>query len=485
MIAPLPENEAQRLEALQQTGLLDSSPEEDFDALARLASVICGTPIATITLIDRSRQWFKANIGQQNSETSRDIAFCSHTILQSDLFVVEDALEDPRFAENPLVLADPSIRFYAGMPLHTDDGLRLGTLCVIDRTPRGLSSEQRQALHLLAEQANRQINLRRQRRILEARIADTSLVEKELRASQALFHAFMDNSPFVGFMKDSEGRMVYYNQRCAERFQIGRDTWLGKSDAELWPKEHASSLRSNDLAVLRKWSTMIVEEKADHPQNGTVYWRSYKFPFRDSEGREYVATLAVDITSDKETERQIRSYQRALEAANEKLLAMAVTDSLTGLANRRAFESTLEREYAIARRYGQPLSLLMLDIDNFKAFNDRFGHDQGDRVLTCVADVIRKSFRSSDFCTRYGGEEFAVILPNTPKQSAAESAERVRATVAGSDLDGHRVTISIGLATLESANWSKAEVFRHADEALYNAKGNGKNQVAVYGKTPA
>jgi diguanylate cyclase (GGDEF)-like protein/PAS domain S-box-containing protein len=479
MIAALPENEAERLRVLGQTGLLDTRPEDDFDTLVRLASVICGTPIALITLVDRHRQWFKANVGMATSETPRDIAFCAHTILQPDLFIVGDATADPRFSGNPLVLSDPSIRFYAGVPLETAEGLRLGTLCVIDRSPRVLSASQRQSLQLLAEQANKQINLRRQQHALEATIAHSSLVEKELRASQALFHAFMDNSPFVGFMKDAAGRMVYYNQRCADRFQIDRDAWLGKSDHELWPGEIAATLRANDLAVMRQWSTMVVEEQADPAQDTPAHWRSYKFPFRDTEGREYVAAFAVDITTDKEAERQIRDYQRALEDANERLRTLAVTDALTGLGNRRAFEGALEREHAIARRYDQPLSLLVLDIDDFKSFNDRFGHDDGDRVLQCVAGVVQKSFRATDYCARYGGEEFAVILPNTPKQSAAESAERLRMAIGDCELYANPISISIGLATMHSTDWTKAEFFRRADEALYKAKRDGKNRVAV------
>jgi diguanylate cyclase (GGDEF)-like protein/PAS domain S-box-containing protein len=480
MIAIMPENETERLEALRQTGLLDSSPENEFDSLTRLAAVICGAPIALISLIDKDRQWFKSNVGLESiPETSRDIAFCAHTIGQADLFVVPDATKDPRFARNPLVLNDPSIRFYAGAPLETEDGLRLGSLCVIDRHPRELTPQQYEGLRLLAEQANKQINLRLQQRLLEGAVAQGTVIEKELRASQALFHAFMDNSPFVGFMKDASGRMAYYNQRCADRFQIDRQAWLGKTDEELWPAEVAVKLRANDQAVLRQWTTMVFEERANPSEDSDNHWRSYKFPFRDSLGREYVATFAVDITADKLAEEQIRNYQHALEEANERLLALSVTDSLTGLGNRRAFEAAFDREFAVASRYNQALSLLVADIDNFKLFNDSYGHEEGDRVLRFVAEIVRKCFRTTDFCARYGGEEFAILLPNTSKQSAAESAERFRLAVADCDLDGRSIRVSVGLATLESISGVREDLFRRADDALYAAKRSGKNQVCV------
>jgi PAS domain-containing protein len=231
MKANLPVNEVDRLLAVEQTGLMDSAPDDEFDCLVRLASVVCETPIALVTLVDHRRQWFKARIGLESTETSRDIAFCAHTILQPDLFQVRDATLDPRFCDNPLVTGELGIRFYAGVPLNTAEGLHVGTLCVIDRSPRDLLPGQLEALHLLADQVKKHINLRTQRNMLAIALAATSTVEQELRRSQSLFHAFMDHAPFLGFMKDAEGKLVYYNQRLADRFSIGRQDWVGKGDA--------------------------------------------------------------------------------------------------------------------------------------------------------------------------------------------------------------------------------------------------------------
>lgn len=162
MTAPVPENEAARLEALRQYEILDTDPEESFNDLTRLAAYICETPIALITLVDSDRQWFKARIGLDAKETSRDISFCSHAIMQDGPFVVRDALDDKRFRANPLVLADPYIRFYAGSPLMSPEGFKIGTLCVIDREPRELSPKQMAALKILGNQVITQLDLRRE-----------------------------------------------------------------------------------------------------------------------------------------------------------------------------------------------------------------------------------------------------------------------------------------------------------------------------------
>ncbi|WP_418317115.1 adenylate/guanylate cyclase domain-containing protein [Piscinibacter sakaiensis] len=159
--APLPPDEQERLDELHRFEILDTLAESEYDDLVFLASKICGTPIALVSLVDENRQYFKARVGLAASETPRDVAFCAHAILKPELMVVNDAAADERFADNPLVKSDPNIRFYAGTPLITPAGHAMGTLCVIDRVPRTLDDGQREALRALGRQVEALLSLRR------------------------------------------------------------------------------------------------------------------------------------------------------------------------------------------------------------------------------------------------------------------------------------------------------------------------------------
>lgn len=165
---PVPLNEAERLQALKDYNIMDSLSEEEFDRLTRLASAICGVPIALVSLVDENRQWFKSRVGLDAPETPRDISFCQYAIMGDSLFQIEDAIADERFRNNPLVTGDPNIRFYAGYPLIDPNGLALGSLCVIDRKPRKLSPEQQTALKILADEVVAQIVAKKDKVELES-----------------------------------------------------------------------------------------------------------------------------------------------------------------------------------------------------------------------------------------------------------------------------------------------------------------------------
>ena len=183
-------NESERLQALARYRILDTEPERAFDDLTMLASEICGTPMALITLIDARRQWFKSRVGVSVAETERSVAFCTHAIEQRDIYIVPDARSHDLFRDNPFVVGDPRIRFYAGSPLVTSDGHALGTLCVLDRVPRTLTPDQLDALAALRRQVEAQLELRRNlvelRDALEARTraeAEQARLIAELRTA--------------------------------------------------------------------------------------------------------------------------------------------------------------------------------------------------------------------------------------------------------------------------------------------------------------
>ena len=181
-IPEIPKNESARLAVLKKHEILDTVSEQEFDDIARLASQICAVPIALISLVDENRQWFKSKIGLSATETPRDISFCAHAINNVSLFEVQNALEDDRFFDNPLVTGGPDIRFYAGMPITTADGLNLGTLCVLDQVPRKLTESQRIAMQSLShlvmrliegrtlalQQTRNEVQLQRKQQALQA-----------------------------------------------------------------------------------------------------------------------------------------------------------------------------------------------------------------------------------------------------------------------------------------------------------------------------
>jgi GAF domain-containing protein len=186
MAAASPSVEAARIAALNRYAILDTEPEQSFDDLVTLAAHICKTPMAMLSLVDEHRQWFKSKVGVQVRETPREVSICTHAIQQDDLFVVPDTWQDPRFRDNPLVVGEPRVRFYAGAPLINEDGFALGTLCVVDREPRELDEDQKNALLSLRRLALAQMELRQNLRLLKDALNDRTKEEhaRELEVRQ-------------------------------------------------------------------------------------------------------------------------------------------------------------------------------------------------------------------------------------------------------------------------------------------------------------
>ncbi|HEV2695849.1 MAG TPA: GAF domain-containing protein [Verrucomicrobiae bacterium] len=184
MKASLPKNEGQRIKVLWQYDVLDTVPEKEFDELTELARLICGAPVAMISLVDENRQWFKSKLGVNIKETSRDVSMCAHAILGKDLLIVPDATKDKRFKDNPLVVSGPKVRFYAGAPLISPSGHALGTLCVVDKVARTLTTDQKRALKILARHVMAQLELRHHSRELAEAKAEIVRLSQPVKISK-------------------------------------------------------------------------------------------------------------------------------------------------------------------------------------------------------------------------------------------------------------------------------------------------------------
>jgi two-component system cell cycle response regulator len=205
-------------------------------------------------------------------------------------------------------------------------------------------------------------------------------------------------------------------------------------------------------------------------------------PYADAELR---ARISVALRA-REEQRELRRRNQQLESKLQHVLALATTDALTGLYNRRRFGEALDHECAVTKRYKSPLSFLMLDLDHFKVVNDTHGHEAGDEVLRMVADLLRQSLREVDLPARIGGDELAILLPQTPKDRAETVAQRIRTAVEATPIeyDGRRihVTASVGIADDSDVELGDSDaLMRAADRALYQAKLAGRNRVVLYG----
>ena len=218
----IPANESDRQAALDRYQILDTLPEQVYDDLAKLAADICGVPIALISLIDRDRQWFKSRVGLDVTETPRDISFCGHVVFENAVLNVPDTTKDPRFVDNPLVMDDPSIRFYAGVPLTTDDQYTLGTLCVIDSQPRELTPQQISQLESLSRLVISQLELRRNEQV------------------SRLLKSVVESSNDAIITTTLDGIITSWNLAATKLFGYSADEMVGKSVFILIPPHRVS-----------------------------------------------------------------------------------------------------------------------------------------------------------------------------------------------------------------------------------------------------
>jgi len=307
----IPQNEAERLHALRALQILDSSHEERFDRVTRLARRLFGVPISLVSLIDEDRQWFKSAQGLEVAETSREVSFCGHAINQTGLFIVPNALDDERFQDNPLVTDAPNIRFYAGYVLKIRQGINIGTLCLIDSKPRDMDEEDRQLLQDLGE-----------------------MIEQEIKSIQ-----------------------------------------------------------------------------------------------------------------------------------------LATLDELTLISNRRGFMTLVDHSMKVCRRNKLPISVVLFDLNKFKAINDTYGHHEGDFALVAFAQIMLDSFRDCDVIARLGGDEFVVMLLDSDEARIGTVLDRFKNAAANANRTfdkPYRIEYSVGVAHFPHDTQESIEkMIEAADNAMF------------------
>jgi diguanylate cyclase (GGDEF)-like protein len=462
--ATIPFEESNRIAALHALALLDSAPEKEFDALVALAAELLGCPTALLNLIDRDRLWIKASTTPMPGEIGRDIAYCDHTIRQSQPLVVEDLSRDPRFSDNPLTV-EGGHRFYAGTAIHVldDAGVRqpIGALCVVGDTPRSLSAAGRAALAHLASVAEALIAARRTAvKAIEIATAGERLVERLAHKDRVFRQAeriaaigswrlvladhaleWSDNVYRIhglphGVKPGLDRALDFYPDYA----RPGVSAALARSMATGEPFEVESDFITAD-GRLRRVRSMGEAELAD----GKV-----------------VALVGVfqDITDRHALETQLRRS--------------ADTDALTGIANRAKFDRELQRAMDRARHGGTALLLALADLDGFKAINDTLGHGAGDDVLRLTGAALSEPWLRGSVGARIGGDEFAVIVED-PALLADPEGLRLRIEQAlhvSIEVGGMTMSSagSVGIALFDAECRSLRDFARRADTMLYAAK---------------
>ncbi|GGY73338.1 sensor domain-containing phosphodiesterase [Marinobacter zhanjiangensis] len=504
--------ETRRLAALKRLGILDTPPTERFERLTRMAQRFYQVPVALFTLIDEDRQWFKSKQGLEVDQTPRSIAFCDYAILEDELFIVEDASQDARFRDNPLVTGKPHIRFYAGMPVREPGGFKIGTLCIIDKVPRRIPEFELDVLRSLAslieDEVERAYHDGQQQDFIQVsqltraihRAQNIFLTHEDEHAAfdlmlndlltltdsqfgyigEVLHHA--DNTPFlrvgaitnIAWSPETEG--LYQQVKRRGMIFENNNNLIGASltSGELVTANHFDS-------DSRRGGLPPGHPDIEAYQGIPLYSDDQMIGLVGLANRDggYSEALVQELDPLLQTVSQLierkRFYREKLE--HKKSLENAANyDSLTGLPNRRRLTELFEAELVEAdRRHGR-LAVCFIDLDGFKAINDEFGHSVGDMVLRTVAERLKASIREHDVVARLGGDEFVAILRDVGDEGVYyRILEAIRQTIPHNSFH-LQLSGSLGVTIYPEDQSGPDLLLRHADQAMYAAKEQGRNQ---------
>lgn len=470
-------DEDARLLTLADLDILDTPPEREFDAIVACARRHFGCKIALFSLVDETRQWFKAKCGLDASETPRSQAFCAHAIREADILVVEDARLDPRFAGNDLVLGPPHIRFYAGAPIRVAGGggdgfLAMGTLCIIDDQPRSFGEEDAAALRDFAQLIQTLLNARAELAIAKRTAEDRrDLLEKIDLTHWQFRQAERMANMGCWRLTLADNRVAWSDQVYAiHGLPVGDDPPL---DAALrFYPHHARAMITTTLThTARTGEPFDIETDFLTARGETRRIRTIG-ELEMQGGRPHaIVGVFQDVTARFEME--------------EALRRVAATDALTGLANRSRFNAEADRLLRVARADKSPMALLLIDLDHFKMVNDRCGHLVGDDLLRTVGARLTQPYLSGCFAARLGGDEFVLIV--TADHLLADLPGLIRRLLVELCLpiehpNGHiAVSGTIGATWVDRQVWDKDDLLHRADEALYTAKEARRGTACIHG----
>ncbi len=455
---PFLSEEDSRLAALSEYGVSSGSMEVELERIISLTSNLFEVPIVLISLVEWERQIFPAKMGVDVCETDRSVSFCAHALRQSDVFVVLDATLDPRFFDNPLVIDEPKIRFYAGAPLITPSGFGLGTLCVIDTKPRNSFGEDDQRnLRDLASLVLDKLELRR--------------LDIARRSSQIRFEQIAATSPDGIICTDAKGMIPFWNHAATNIFGHTAEEMAGQSIEMVLPY-HVRHRRAEDV---------IKEDVEDNPYQ----WigKTIEVKARRKDGSEFLTELSLSTWDDGKLVNYAAIVRDITERRSneDRLFRLAHLDSLTDLPNRMVLRNRIKQGETSAG----PMSVIVLDLDGFKDVNDTLGHSAGDSLLKQVADRLLTCVRPTDTVARMGGDEFALLLAEVEGEACTVADAAIKRLSEPFYLDGRAVNVaaSAGVATWPSNSVSVNELLSNADLALYQAKAEGRHCRRIF--TPA